>query len=207
MLNKSRGRPPGKPDTRGRIIEAARLRFLTQGYAETSMRSIARDAGVDPALLNYHFGSKDGLFSAVMDLSLSPPQVLARVLAAGGPVTAASLIGAVVDTWDHPEYRGPLVTLLREVGASPEVRRAFSGFIENEIIARIAEQIGGPEASKRASAVATSIAGLVFGRYVLEIEPLASMTKAEIVHFLRPGMEANLRAGAEARLRSRGQGT
>jgi AcrR family transcriptional regulator len=207
VLNKSRGRPPGKPDTRGRIVAVARERFLSQGYAETSMRSIARDAGVDPALLNYHFGSKDGLFSAVMELTLSPPQVLARVLATGGPVSAASLIGAVVDTWDHPDYRGPLVTLLREVGASPEVRRAFSGFIQNEIIARIAEQIGGPEASKRAAAVATSVAGLVFGRYVLELEPLASMSKAEIVHFLRPGMEANLRQGREMPLGSRRQGT
>lgn len=157
------------------------------------MRSIAKDVGVDPALLNYHFGSKDGLFSAVMALTLSPPQVLARVLEEGGRATAASLIGAVVDTWDHPDYRGPLVTLLREVGTSPEVRRAFSGYIENEIIARLADQIGGPDATKRAAALATSIAGLVFGRYVLEIEPLASMTKAEIVRFLRPGMEANLR--------------
>ncbi len=134
-----------------------------------------------------------------MQLTLSPPQVLARVLDTEVPVTAASLIGAVVDTWDHPEYRGPLVTLLREVGASPEVRRAFSGFIQNEIIARIAEQIGGPEASKRAAAVATSIAGLVFGRYVLELEPLASMSKAEIIRYLRPGLEVNLRGGTRRR--------
>lgn len=163
------------------------------------MRSIARDAGVDPALLNYHFGSKDGLFGAVMSLTLSPPRVLAQVLESGGPATAASLLGAVVDTWDHPEYRAPLVTLLREAGVSPEVRRAFAGYISNEIVARVADQIGGPQASKRAAAVATSIAGLVFCRYVLELEPLASMSKAEIIRYLRPGLEANLRSGTRSR--------
>ena len=127
MLNNSedargRGRPRGSPDTKGAIVTAAKARFSTDGYAATSLRSIARDAGVDPALLNYHFGSKQGLFAAVMALEFSPSAVLEEVLAgagrAGGPPTAAVLLGAFVDAWDDENRRASIVVLLREAVAN-----------------------------------------------------------------------------------------
>jgi AcrR family transcriptional regulator len=193
MVNKSRGRPPGNPDTRGRLVAAARERFLAVGYAETSLRSVARDAGVDPSLLNYHFGSKEGLFGAVMALTLSPSRVVSRVLDGGGPLTGAAILGAALDTWDHPEHGAPLVTLVREVGSSPEVRRAVAGYLGDEVVGRLAERLGGREATKRAGGVGTVLAGLVFCRYVLELEPLASMPRAEVVRLLAPAVDVQLR--------------
>jgi AcrR family transcriptional regulator len=54
-------------DTKGRILEAAYRRLATEGYAALSMREIAKDAGVNHALINYHFRSKDQLVIAVLD--------------------------------------------------------------------------------------------------------------------------------------------
>lgn len=54
-------------DTAARILEAAFRRLATEGYAALSMREIARDAGVNHALINYHFTSKDNLVIAVLD--------------------------------------------------------------------------------------------------------------------------------------------
>ena len=54
-------------DTKGRILEAAYRRLATDGYAALSMREIAKDAGVNHALINYHFRSKDQLVIAVLD--------------------------------------------------------------------------------------------------------------------------------------------
>ncbi len=57
----------GLTDTKGKILEAAFRRLATEGYAALSMREIARDAGVNHALINYHFRSKDQLVIAVLD--------------------------------------------------------------------------------------------------------------------------------------------
>ena len=54
-------------DTKGRILEAAYRCLATEGYAALSMREIAKDAGVNHALINYHFRTKDQLVIAVLD--------------------------------------------------------------------------------------------------------------------------------------------
>lgn len=53
--------------TRERILEATFRRLASDGYAALSVREIARDAGVNHALINYHFGTKDRLVIAVLD--------------------------------------------------------------------------------------------------------------------------------------------
>lgn len=198
---RGRGRPRGKPDTRGLILTAARALFLTDGYAQTSVRAIARHADVDHTLVNYYFGSKEGLFSAVMTLTLSPSAILQAVLNHDSPRAAPSLLAAVVNIWDQPKYRLPLSRLLGEVGTSPEVRRAFSEYLEREVIARIAEQIGGPDATHWASSAGATISGLVFGRYILELDPLASMTPDQIVYYLTPALETSIRPSSHTSAR------
>lgn len=63
-------RPPPdarQGDTKGRILQAAFRRLAAEGYAALSMREIGRDAGVNHALINYHFRTKDQLVIAVLD--------------------------------------------------------------------------------------------------------------------------------------------
>ncbi|NIE62623.1 TetR/AcrR family transcriptional regulator [Burkholderia sp. Ax-1719] len=73
-----RSRSPGEKRSRGRpagsalsgfdsLLRGARQMFATQGYEGTSVREIARLASVDPALMSHHFGSKEGLWKAVVE--------------------------------------------------------------------------------------------------------------------------------------------
>ena len=61
VVNKSPGRPKGGSDKRERILQAAHSHFATFGFRDVSLRAVARDAGVDHALVNYYFGDKEGL--------------------------------------------------------------------------------------------------------------------------------------------------
>ena len=61
------GRRPGGPDTRGEILDAARKSFADLGFSGTSIRGVAREAGVDAALVHHYFGGKDELVGAVLD--------------------------------------------------------------------------------------------------------------------------------------------
>ncbi|WP_405691103.1 TetR family transcriptional regulator [Streptomyces sp. NBC_00057] len=77
---RTRGRPRGNPPTREFIVSAARALFLERGYRGTTVRAVAGAAGVDPALIAYHFGSKKGLFAAVMQFQCANALAVEDVL-------------------------------------------------------------------------------------------------------------------------------
>src|SRR3954471_12566968 len=62
-------------DTKAAILAAARTRFAAEGYRSASIRAVARDVGVDAALVVRYFGSKPGLFAAATDIDLRMPDL------------------------------------------------------------------------------------------------------------------------------------
>ena len=83
MASKRRpGRPTGGTRTREQIAAAARRQFAELGYERTTIRGVAKEAGVDPALVHHFFGSKQRLFLSVTELPLQPEEVLPRVCGA-----------------------------------------------------------------------------------------------------------------------------
>ncbi|MCE9788063.1 TetR/AcrR family transcriptional regulator [Shewanella chilikensis] len=66
------GRPKGHSGARDALIEAARNCFTLKGYERVSTRELARKAGVDAAMIRYYFGSKAGLFEAMVRDTIAP---------------------------------------------------------------------------------------------------------------------------------------
>ncbi|QGS60426.1 TetR/AcrR family transcriptional regulator [Shewanella algae] len=66
------GRPKGHSGARDALIEAARSCFTLKGYERVSTRELARKAGVDAAMIRYYFGSKAGLFEAMVRDTIAP---------------------------------------------------------------------------------------------------------------------------------------
>lgn len=194
MVNKRPGRPTRPTDSKDRILSAARARFAEHGYAKTSLRSIARDADVDHALVSYYFGSKEGLFKAVAELALTPAEVLDGITKrVSKDQLGRALLEAALTTWDRPDYQEGLAQLIGDALASPTAQRALREYLQTEMVTRLATIIGGASASKHAAALATIIAGLFFTRYVLKVEPVASMSRADVVRHHTPAINAVLR--------------
>lgn len=147
---------------------------------------------MDVALISYHFGSKKGLFGAALALTANPAELLARELA--GPLNSLPerLVRRMINVWDDPATGGPLRALLAGVVREPDVARLFREAVEREIIARIAERIGGPDATKRAGVAVIQIVGLLMTRYVLRLEPIASMPASEVSARLAPTLRGAL---------------
>jgi AcrR family transcriptional regulator len=64
------GGRPTRPEAERRlerVLEIARRRFLADGYCRTSLETIAREGGIAKKTLYHHFGSKEGLFAAILD--------------------------------------------------------------------------------------------------------------------------------------------
>lgn len=195
-----RGRRPGKSGTRERILDVAQRRFIADGYTSVTLRSIADEAGVDAALVSYFFGSKSGLFVAAIALAANPVEILSAALPGDLETLPERLLTGLLRTWDDPTRARTLRAVLTAAVTSPEIGQALSEAVTREIVARLADYLGGPHARLRATAVATQFIGILFARYILEVEPVASMAADELVRAIAPGMRLAVLAG-------RGRGT
>src|SRR5438067_698263 len=83
------------------ILAAARAAFASRGFAGASVRDIARAAGANPALVGYHFGSKEALYDRVLDDAMEP--LVARIAQAfaAAPTPRAKLAAAADAYLDH----------------------------------------------------------------------------------------------------------
>jgi AcrR family transcriptional regulator len=186
------GRRPGTTRTKDAIVAAARRQFGERGFTETTIRSVADEAGVDPALVMQFFGSKDKLFTASVRWPFEPADVLPRVIGEAPSTVGARLVALVVDTWDVDSGRNPIVELLRAATMREAAERQLREFMERELLTPIVSQVARDEPAVRANLVVSHLLGLGVARYILRFEPLASMTPAEVVALVSPAVQAAL---------------
>ncbi|MGE0296311.1 TetR family transcriptional regulator [Pseudonocardia sp.] len=186
MLNKprSRGRPAGHPPTRATILAAARELFLERGYRGTTVRAVAARAGVDQALIGYHFGSKQGLFGEAVPLPCTGSLAVTEAVAGDRAGLPDRLLRAVTDQWDGAAAAPAL--------QSEEVMRVFREYLERELLCRLAEFLGGPNATQRAAAAVAVLTGLIFTRYLNPYGPLVALPAAEVRLLLGPPLRTAL---------------
>lgn len=180
--------------------------FLERGYAGTTLRAVAASAGVDAALISYHFRSKEGLFAAAMALTVGPSEVLNKALKAPPGALPERLADAVIHVWEDPDVGSRLAALVSTALHDEEVLRALRGYVEHEIVGRLVDHIGGVRASERAAGVATVLVGMIFGRYVLRVQPMAGMSRVELSAVLVPQLRAALQIRRAPSQPSIGQG-
>lgn len=194
-----RGRPKGGDSgARERILQKARILFLKHGYQGTTLRSIASSADVDVALISYHFRLKEGLFATTMALVIGPSEVLDKALKGPLETLPERFAQAIIRAWEAPDLGNQLVTFVTATMHNNEVLRALRGYIEREIIGRLIEQIGGTQATERTTAVATAVVGVIFGRYILQIEPLHTMSSSQLASVLAKQLRAALGTKGQA---------
>jgi AcrR family transcriptional regulator len=187
------GRRPGDSGTREAIRAAAIEQFSDRGYDRPSMRSIAQQAGVDPALVSHFFGSKHALFVDVVDLPFDPAQVVPMVFGGGDrDDVGARLAGFLVGVLEQPAGRQRIIGLVRAAASEPEAARMVRDLLTREILARVVQELGVDDAPLRANLVASQVVGLVMARYILALEPLASMPADEVAALVAPTLQRYL---------------
>ena len=193
MAEIKRGRRPGRSTTRDAILAAARERFSLNGYDRVRMRDVAADAGVDVALVTYHFGSKDGLFGAALEMPAPMAALMADVLGHGEiDDFGERFLRRVLEVWDDEETGGALVALVRSAMSHPPAAERLREFVQAELLARIAERLDSPDADRRAALFGSQLIGLMLYRHVLRVEPVASMPREELVARAAPALQRHL---------------
>ena len=188
---RGRGRRPGGPDTRGDILAAARASFADKGFSGTTIRAVAGEAGVDPALVHHYFGSKDDLFLAALEIPVDPRTLMPPVFEPGLGGAGERLVRLFLTVWDSPEARLPLLALVRSglAAETPELlRQGLLPLVLQPLLAALPPE----EGPRRVQLVASQLIGLVVTRYLLALEPLASMPLEDVVGAVAPTVQRYL---------------
>ena len=194
-LRAAAGRRPGNADTRGEIVEAAKRVFAAKGYDGASLRAVAREAEVDPALVHHYFDGKASLFVAAMALPFDPrvgadaraPRRSRRPRAPG-----AMVITGFLTMWDHAEGTGSsFASCVAGMAASTSVADAMREFVAERVWdnSPVNEGESDDMTRQRRALVSSQLMGLAFIRYILRVPPISTTTPEEIARWAGPTLD------------------
>jgi AcrR family transcriptional regulator len=208
------GRRTGPSRTREAILAAARARFGVAGYDRATIRSVAASAGVDPALVYHFYGSKEKLFAAAMRMPVVPGEEIAGIIAEAARHPGASpgerLVRGALAFWERAEVRQMLTGLLRSALVSEPAAVMLREFVTATILPVVAgaATTGGtaapagpaasasagppPEAIRRAALAGSQMVGLALARYVIRLEPLATLDPDDLARMVGPAIDRYL---------------
>ncbi|KAB1978354.1 TetR/AcrR family transcriptional regulator [Streptomyces triticiradicis] len=195
---RGRGRPTrtqtqAAPATRDRILAAAREEFSERGYEKTSVRGIAKSAGVDSALVHHYFGTKEQVFEAAIEVAFAPaldaPEKIVE-----GPLDGVGerLTRFVLGIWENPTSRTPLLAIVRSAVNNDTAAAVFRRLVAAQLLRRIAGRLDVPDAELRAELAAAQLVGVAMLRHVIKVEPLASADLERIVAGVAPVVQGHL---------------
>ncbi|MDT0156195.1 TetR family transcriptional regulator [Microbacterium sp. ARD32] len=189
---RGRGRPPGESDARERIAAAAVHEFGEHGYDGATVRAIAARAEVDAALVHHYFGSKADLFAEITDFPLRPDLEVPRILRGPREQAGERIVRFVLEAFERPDVRKRGVIVLRTAISGKLTAPLVTGFLSRELLPRIATELDAPDASLRASLVASQIAGMLITRHVVKLPAVAAATVDELVAHIAPTIQRYL---------------
>ncbi len=185
--------PPGPRHERGvlaaRIVASARDQFAADGWAGTTIRAIARSADVDPALVYHYFGSKEGL----LDAATNPPQKwlesIAEVWTTPIEQLGKALITLLLASWTDDEIGPTLRAILQTAAHEPSTREKLRRVVEGSLMG--VSKLGSDERDRlvRSGLIGSQMMGFALMRYVWKIEPVASMSEAEVIAAIAPNLQ------------------
>lgn len=161
-------------------MDAAQKHFDHGDLAQLSSRELAAEVGVSHTLVNYHFGSRDGLVSAAIALRAAPHDVIALSRGGDGEIDLSRLAHGILAVWEHPEHGERLVEFARRLSSGGGPAGSISAYIQDAVFQPLVDDFG----RERALRLAVAIVGFLFGRYVLALPIFRSLSRDEAGHLL-----------------------
>ena len=187
------GRRPGTSGARDAILAAAKRAFASGGYERTTIRGVAREAGVDPALIHHYFGNKRQLFVDAMELPANPAAIIEGLVESADPEELGELmIRYMLDVWDNEEDRASLVAIVRTAMSDDQAATMVREFATEEILGVIVKAARGDNQQLRVTLLASQVFGLLIMRYIIKLEPLASADATIVAAAIGPTFQRYL---------------
>jgi AcrR family transcriptional regulator len=189
---RGRGRPTGGGNSREEVLAAARRVFAQRGYEGATLRAIAGQAGVDPAMVRHFFGDKDGLFRAALHLPFDPGPALTALVEQGRDGLGERLVRFFLTVWEGGGGPSPFVAFLRGAAGHEDSRTMLHDMLTRVLFPALSTALDDPDALLRVTLCGSQVVGLGMARYVVGIEPLASLPPERLVTLYGPTLQRYL---------------
>ncbi len=179
----------GTDDVRDAVLDAARAAFHARGYVRTSMKGVAAAAGVAPEVVNRYWNSKESLFAAAMQLPFDPASAMPQLVAPGLDGMGERLTRATLDLLADEQSRNDFIALFQAGASATKAARGMQDFIERSMVDRLVRTLGVPDARLRVNLIMSYLIGIGTTRYIVRIEPIASMPEDDLVKLVAPTIQ------------------
>ena len=172
--------------TEAAILDAAREQFAEAGFERTTIRGVAGQAGVDPALVMQYFGNQEGLFTAATRWGPEHQRILTA--------TSDTLVTAAIDDllahFEDGDDGEAAIALMRSCLTHPTALAAMRDQVMCERKDAVAATLEGPDVELRAGLFAACMVGLGMARYMIKMEPVASASRDDLHRLMEPVLRA-----------------
>jgi AcrR family transcriptional regulator len=175
------------------ILTAAKELFAERGFERTTIRAVARQADVDPALVMQYFGSKDALFAEAVRATVD---VEGLVRGERHELPRLALEHVFAD-FEDPARRAGAAALLRSCLTHPVAKEVLRDQVMGEAQSSVARTIGGEDAALRAAALNACTLGLTIARYLLQDPELAQASRADLERVMGPALRVIVDPGLD----------
>ncbi|MFR8480293.1 MAG: TetR/AcrR family transcriptional regulator [Varibaculum timonense] len=201
-----RGPRGARGQMREQIKRVAESQFIARGYDGTTMRSIAKGAGCDPAMVSYYFRSKQRLFRDCFDLPLDPLQQILQLWEPGLEGIADRLLDFAFTLYEERLTKDRMKALMRALITDSETTQRFRAYMSDNLLKGSAEVLNalqiasGQEADEELEtnfhALIEILMSMIYGvatmRYIVQLEPVASMERRELQNRLGPILQTQI---------------
>ncbi len=175
------------------VVKAAREAFLKSGYARTTIKSIAAAAGVAPTVVSNLYNNKDALFAAAMALPFDPQRAIPALIAPGIDGMGERIVRATFQLVADENVRSDLGKAAGMVQGTTisgidvfGVVKPLSDYFQTAVIDRALIAVGIPDARLRGALISAYLSGVIAYRYIMKVEPLASLPEDQAVALVAP---------------------
>ncbi len=184
-----RGRRPSGSGTREAILAAAKEHFAALGYPRTTLRAVARAAGVDVRLVTHYFGSKQELFFESVELPFEPEAAFDLVLGPGLEGVGERLAQFVLGVLETEAGRQTITGLLRAAASEEEAAAMIRRLLVGRLLGPLALRLGTDQPELRAALMGSQVAGLSMARHVVQVPALVEASAAQLAAAMAPVFE------------------
>lgn len=184
-----RGRRPGTGSTRQTVLEAARARFASDGFAGTTIRRVAADAGVDASQVMQFFRSKDQLFAAVMAVPASALERFDTAFEGPDEHLGERVVRAYLQAWEGiPAESQPLMAMLRGAIGNDQACAQLRDFLQSRLVHGTTGRSDG-DAALRAGLASSMLVGIITSRQIIGVPVLAAAQTEQLVAVVAPAIQ------------------
>lgn len=159
------------------------------------MRSVARRAQVDPALIHHFFRDKAELFMESVRAAFDEEQFIDRLVLSDFPRLGVHVARRYLEQWEDPNRRGPLMATIRSAVSREDAAELLSTFVIRQLEASLQQSTSLADAPVRAALVGSHLVGVAMARYILNIPAIADLPLEDVVARVGPVVQRYLEDG------------